>query len=812
MSRQRRPYIAALILVLMGIWVSGAAEGALRGIRAGEQRAGARLVVDLDAPVPYFLRQESLRVHLMLGDGLRGPLEGTLPFPARSYRAQGTSGHTEVVVELASAAVTVKAFTLQSPDRVVVDLLPRGGAPRTSAAPWALPPLPTLPPVPSSENPRFDAELFPMAVAETNNAAAPRLQGSASPRERVQSLFSGDVVLRRRFVSQPFPFFVPAGDRVLAGARAELRWRASSLLNGGRSSLTVTLDGVPLASRKVDKNPEEGELWVVPLPSDRLTPGRHVLDVAAFLATSSDACADLENPALWCRLESPGLVRWPFAPSVPQHPRSVPLFFRTARGTSPDLFPTLVVPAEASPDEVAVGVHFLLGALREPHLAPPLWIRRLGASEDLSPPGELQAFVGLWPRWPAAVLRRFAVPSQKPKSLVTLAPAPGGSWSFFAGAASLEELRQHLENLGCSTPEVVGDPLNPPPSRPDGTLFFRDLVGSDLVFRGAGPQEDALVVTFPAAWDLEPSGELLVRFRHAPGLDGQRSALTVERDGVPLAGVPLTEENALGGSLRVPLDLSTVRGHRFSLGIRARLDLGTADCSGRLGERAWLVVDRGSWVRLPHRTTSPDLAFENLPEAWGPGPLTLLLPSRASGPVLTLAARLLQLWQSRGTLPEVRWLPLETASAGNGPTVVLGDRETLARRGLLPALSEDFPGASGPGALSEDCLLRLDLGRAPQGPLLAVWWHGSFPEEVLRRGRWEEDLRGVRAALLREGPLRTLGSSTLFQDQAPLDTPGLLALLGHRLEGDRFLVGLFALAGAVVAGAVVLLILRLRRS
>ena len=134
MSRQRRPYIAALILVLMGIWVSGAAEGALRGIRAGEQRAGARLVVDLDAPVHYFLRQESLRVHLMLGDGLRGPLEGTLPFPARSYRAQGTSGHTEVVVELASAAVTVKAFTLQSPDRVVVDLLPRGGAPRTSAA------------------------------------------------------------------------------------------------------------------------------------------------------------------------------------------------------------------------------------------------------------------------------------------------------------------------------------------------------------------------------------------------------------------------------------------------------------------------------------------------------------------------------------------------------------------------------------------------------------------------------------------------------------------------------------------------------
>lgn len=818
MTRQRRPALVALLFLLTALWTPApeSAEGVLRGIRPGEQRAGARLVVDLDAPVPYFLRQEGSRVHLLLQDGLRAPLEGVLAFPARSFRAQGTAGQTEVVVELATAAVTAKAFPLQNPDRVVVDLLPQGGAPRTSATSWSLPPLPTLPPVPllgglgtTAASP-LPPEFLSASGTGTTAPAPGALRGNTSRRERGQSLFSGDVVLRRRFASQPFVFFVPAGDGVLPGARAELRWRASSLLDGSRSSLTVTLDGVPLASQKMDKNPEEGGLWSVPLPFDRLAPGRHVLDVAAFLATSSDACTDLENPALWCRLESPGRVRWSFVPRLPSHPRQVPFFFRTARQGSPDLLPALVVPDEASFDEVALGIGLVLDLLREPRATFPVRIRRLGEAEEPSDPPRPQAFVGLWPRWPATLLRQLGAPSSPKGPFAGLAPVPAGSWSFLAGAASLPELRRSLEALGCFPPEEEA-PFSPA-FRSDGTLFFRDLVGSDLVFRGLGPQEDAVSVVFPPEWDLESGGEVLLRFRHAPGLDPRRSALTVERNGVPLGGVRLTEENALGGSLRVPLDLSALRGRPFSLGLRAHLDTGTADCSGRNGETAWLVVERTSWVRLPHRTTSPDLAFENLPGAWGTGPLTIVLPPRAPGPLLTLVARLLQLWQSRGKLPEVRWLSLEHASSLlPGPVLALGDREALARQGLMPYLSEDARGSSGPSALSADCLLRLDLGKTSGGSLLAVSWRGSFPREAVTLPPWDEALRGFRAAVLPDGAVLTVASAS-SRRSAPPESSGFLTVWEERLKGDRFLVGVFSFAGAVVAGALIFLILRLRRT
>lgn len=276
--------------------------------------------------------------------------------------------------------------------------------------------------------------------------------------------FPDGVVLTGPGASQTVYFHLPVDTR---GATLNLRFAASAALDP-HSSLTVTADGVPLATLP---DAAAGQNIPIAVPG-RFTRGRFLqLTFTADQTIDDDSnCYNNNNPADWTRIE-PATALLPVSTS----PQGVGAVWDNLATPL-----TIALPAHPSlaDDETAL---ILTTALVERGIAPYLGNGLPGASIDIDPtqPG-------------------LALGFQKPQATELVVPSPGAARALIAASGA-------LETLGQST--ATGSYMPNPPIT-SGVVTLGEL--------GAGPA--SILVGGEAHLDLSLPLSALPAGRHPVGL------------------------------------------------------------------------------------------------------------------------------------------------------------------------------------------------------------------------------------------------------------------------------------------------------
>jgi hypothetical protein len=263
-------------------FVAGQAGAAsLVEVRVGRHADFTRVVLETDSPVRYELVRE--------GDGeLRVRL-----FASAAPRRLGSKSPvlSEVVVEtdpagavarlaLKGRPVDVKEMVLQSPPRIVLDLVPRAGAARATAAatkPAAPPRAEPAPAVEPEVEPAPEPAAEPERAAEAEHAAEPEPEGEAAPAAEPSA--------------EPAPEAAPSAepaheepeDAAASEADAEAARDAAAQAELDRLAGVVPKHEAPPAHEEPAAKPEEqpsGELAATPPAEEPGDPGAGAEEVA----------------------------------------------------------------------------------------------------------------------------------------------------------------------------------------------------------------------------------------------------------------------------------------------------------------------------------------------------------------------------------------------------------------------------------------------------------------------------------------------------------------------------------------------------
>ncbi|MDY0179545.1 MAG: hypothetical protein RBR55_06680, partial [Synergistaceae bacterium] len=207
------------VLIISALSLSAASATSAVSFRAGLQPEGARLVIDLDRPVKYSLSAEGSKVIIDIRAESAEERSGNFPNNrvASSFSARPTAGGTSLEINLRSPVVTVKHYTLPSPERIVVDISPSPGATGQDG-----------------QNPRV--------FGIHGLVRAPLVTGPGKGYTDLR-LSPEEMVLEEGFTARTFPFEVPFTRRIVEGSsfipvlvfdadEGEAQARVSFILNG----------------------------------------------------------------------------------------------------------------------------------------------------------------------------------------------------------------------------------------------------------------------------------------------------------------------------------------------------------------------------------------------------------------------------------------------------------------------------------------------------------------------------------------------------------------------------------------------------
>lgn len=552
-------------------------------------------------------------------------------------------------------------------------------------------------------------------------------------------------------------FGVPVTWSVTGPAELRLALRRSAVLDPSLSSLTVLLNGAPLATIRLDAPPDAISTHSVWLPPGALQEYNQI-ELRAIHRTGAK-CEDPTDPSLWTAVVAGTAVHIPRRAGGAPDLSTWPAPFVDLRDPDPAAI-WLALGASPGPAEAAALTVLAPGLGR---MAAYRGLRFRGGSVGLGAAQGPTVLLGVAGQLPdlAAVLGAEALPGPGEGLIVTAAlpQAPdvpllvvtgGDAAGLLAAAATLASPSRAPLLHGRAVRVFEAPPVQlppaaqaPPPPADGAAVTLASLGATQLTLRGRYPAPVQLPLGLEADALAELDGGVLdLFFSYGAQVDPEASAIEVRLNGVPLRSVGLRSiDGADDGHLRVPLPASLLR-PGAPLEVRAVLrPLGAGPCTPGIDEDyLWVRLDPGSTLSAPHSATSAVPTLSGLQHGGWPflgkaeRPVEVRLPKDASPAAWAAGAQVLA-WVARSSRADAPALALLPSGVPAGATpahqVLLGDPSA-------------HPTAAGVG---EKRLLRFEKGQ------FAWTGRGSTPLRFAAGGTtfaWMEavDLGAERMALL----------------------------------------------------------------
>jgi len=515
------------------------------------------------------------------------------------------------------------------------------------------------------------------------------------------SLFDKDKLLKSPMNQESFWFEIKPGVKLGNNCFININYAHSGTLINEQSLITVMLNNIPLASRRLSQVDVNQTDWKIPLPVEKTIQGFNEIRIITSQRTIEGLCRDVDNDANWLILYNKSFLHLE-ATDVELNLKNFPYPFLNYLSNQP-INCTWYLPKNPGNEEIKTMLQLASdwGKLERSYNLP---IKvKLGEPNKSA---ENQLLIGILSHWPGLLNKQLT----KGIGVLSIDRSPntkGGKRFLISGT---DEEGLYKAQAALNSPELLsqmeGDTFlvkdmpflqsNKKTLGKPGSYTLSELGYSDIVMGGAFHQRTGLTLKKPVGWYLGSATQIEVHFRHSTSLDPARSALTVYINGHPLSSVVLNASNAENGVLKVKLPVEELEKSQWLIEFAFYHDIGSVDCSKSYDEVAWSVVESSTTVSFtqgkgeigPSLVNFPDLRLDTN----NGNKATMWLSSEPDDEELTLAA-IIAAKAAKNNGQSIDWRVITSDSPDEkllqgGPVIMIGyhhEQERLAKiRGYIP--------------------------------------------------------------------------------------------------------------------------------
>jgi hypothetical protein len=459
---------------------------------------------------------------------------------------------------------------------------------------------------------RYIAFTVALVLANQLNASA-QFQPPSSGEELYLSK-EKDMVFEGLYSSYSRWFPIPASIGRVDGAELDLIFSFSDVLDRTLSTITVSVNGIPVKSMNMSRLNPGSSREQVPIPPEILNAGMNNLTLDMRAQSHQDPCEDVDNPANWYVVSRKSVLKFP-----------QPAHTELDLNNFPEPFLNMGVFSKR-------GINFILGD------SPPGPLVEIAANAAmqlgiLSPDRSVPIYCSSGKEPVVSGIRDSNAVSFGDKYILPSSPSRGpgldentaeirisGS-TRSAGAAVLtitagsdSAVREAVGLLSNKNfiKELKGDShiFDPAASAYRRNVIseyfvsrktFKELGYVDEAVRGAQTGSRSFYFTIPPSWNLRKGAAVTFKLGISPLMDLEKSEMTVSVNGMFAGSTKLktVRKRPFEFTAPIPEELYNRRG--FDILVDFYLDVGEAGCEQRYPDKAWVIIHDDSFVDLPHK-------------------------------------------------------------------------------------------------------------------------------------------------------------------------------------------------------------------
>ena len=541
-------------------------------------------------------------------------------------------------------------------------------------------------------------------------AQAPIILPTGSTEAYTLQLFPIETVLRNPNGEAYSYVEINPGSTIAGNVVLDLWYSYSPITIPDISTMTVSVNDVPVTSRILRIDQMARSSWQVQIPAMYFRPGTNSISISVVHRTIDGLCRDIDNDANWFIIRpetrlSFELSRDPY--TLASFPRPFLDDYLAAKINT-----VIYVPEDF--DKAT------LNALLD--LATGLGRRGLSAALPrrmevrIGEPGQVAAneiVFGKNAKW----FPEQTFPDDAP--ILTFSNLDNGFSRLLITGNDSKSLTKAV--MALSRPQMVSTFLSRqislasalPAEQPSPANAFRDKKDvftladlgytQDIPVAGAFHQDAFITVPRPANYKAGDGSYIELHFRHSKILDPKKSAVTIYVNNIPVKAVALMPENAENGILRAPIPVSELSEPSWMIRFGFYHDLGIIDCSKRYDEVAWSVIEKDTTIYLKPGRIAYYPGLQNFPNDFNVSSgnqvnLNMLMMDKPTPEELTAAFKLAYYIgvNNQGRIKwDVQFSDTFDAKKVNGTIIALGKNDDVTQWNLLKEYIPISPNAQG---------------------------------------------------------------------------------------------------------------------
>lgn len=457
------------------------------------------------------------------------------------------------------------------------------------------------------------------AILATNpeDAGEPdRVEPVYDAAEYTKDIFFSRTTLHGIFSGNELFFYIPDywdTDYVYV----ELEYSVSQLIQSVASSMTFSVNNIPVSSVKVSYEGGDSQLAYVKIPMSLVNEGYNSFAVSAYARLyDEEGCIDDFTNANWLSISDKSYIRCGYSIKNFEHKISYyPYpFMSTTEETGKGL--AIVVSDAATDREVAAAMNLMADLSTETSGANNIQFLLLA---DLAASGaDRTILVSAYDNLPASYQQLITDTAGLEERAEVLLTDDGSGNPLLLVTSRNEDCLIEASYMLMDTDRVSQEKSNTAKvahgsadvavnstslsKMVAGNYTVGDIMGSGMTFIGPFHQEQLIYLPFSEDYFLSDAGKVTLNFRYSENLDFTRSLVSVYWGNVPVASKKLEKEKATGDEITFAMPADVVGTTTGAIRIAFDLEIEDMICTPRSEQMPWAYVSNESILYLPAST------------------------------------------------------------------------------------------------------------------------------------------------------------------------------------------------------------------
>lgn len=461
-------------------------------------------------------------------------------------------------------------------------------------------------------------------VIDPANASEPDVSEPVyDPTSYTKDDFFAQKTLKGIYSSTELYFYVPNYWDVKY-VYAQVQYDVSQLVEGKSSSVTISINNVPIQSYKLEYKNGSPQILYVKIPMSEVRMGFNSVTISAYARLfDEEGCVDDDSDANWLRIYGTSHIRSGYEAKDPEHTISYyPYpFMSTYNPTGEGL--SIAVSDQAANGEVGAAMNLMADLSSDTKEENNIQVCLLSdlANKNASRTILVSIYDNLPQEYKNLVLK---APDTTENATVTFTNDLKGNPLLMITSMSedslmeaaymlMDENRVKQESGNTASVEKGSAQLAVNAGKQSdmmaGNYTLEDIMGRGLTYVGPFHQENFIYLPVSQDFVLSDGGKVALKYRYSENLDFTRSLMTIYWGEVPVASKRLSKENASGDEFNFEIPGDMVGTAANSIKISFDLEIADLICTPRQGDMPWAYVSKESTIFLPP-SSDTSLSFD----------------------------------------------------------------------------------------------------------------------------------------------------------------------------------------------------------